>query len=173
MLRMKKTLMGIMVATVCLGLGGQALAGVDGGRLLKSVVFPGMGQLGDDQVFRGLAYMTLETVCLSLMFGEVSKRESFARETEYLQVKYQMADTYEEREAEYVNWQNAFDKSAASQTMVIVYGGAAGVVWAWNIVDALLFAPKDRESSLYRTIRENTLVSVTPEKALLSYRVTF
>jgi hypothetical protein len=176
----KNAVSGILAVLLIVGLAGQAFSG-DAGRILRSSVCPGMGQLGDGMgeithpsTIKGLGFLTVEVVCLSMMFSELSHKNSSARETAYLEAEYRMASTYEQRAETFQNWQEAFDKSGRSNLMMMAYGGAAAVVWGLNIVDIVAFKPKDAgESSIINTIRNNTLLAFNGEKALLKYTVTF
>jgi len=168
-----------VVMCMCIFAVGQANAG-DMGRVVKSVVFPGMGQLGDGSgelghasTIKGLAFMSLEAIALSLTVAEVSKASSYARETEYIQVKYHLATTYEDRLREFNNWQDAYDKSAKSKTMTMAYGGVAAAIWILNVVDIIVFEPKETNQSMIRTLLNNTLVSASSDGARIAYKATF
>jgi hypothetical protein len=163
----------LVVGVLVVALASQTLA-ADVGRVLRSTAFPGMGQLADDQTARGLLYMGGEAVLLSLMFNQIAKKAAYDRNTEFLKVDLDRAATYEEKQAILKEWNTSIDNSDKASTYTFVFAGAAGAWWIWNIVDALIFAPRNKtEESLYNTIKDNTLVSVGPEKAQVSYRIKF
>jgi hypothetical protein len=163
----------LVVGVLVVALASHALA-ADVGRVLRSTAFPGMGPLADDQTARGLLYMAGEAVLLSLTINEVTKKAAYDRNTEFLKVDLEHAATYEEKQAILKQWNTSIDNSSKAQTYTYVFGGAAAAWWVWNIVDALIFAPRNKGAeTLYNTIKDNTLVLVGPEKAQVSYRFKF
>ena len=147
----------------------------DMSRTIKSVIFPGMGQLSDDQVVKGLSFMGLEVVLLSLTFNEYSKVYSYSSETEYLKVKYKLARTYEDRLKQYNDWNDAYTKHSKSKTNFMIFGALAGACWALNIADAVMFAPKEKasEQALLHELWENTTFSSTIDKTEIVFTVRF
>jgi hypothetical protein len=149
---------------------------VDAGRIVKSAAFPGMGQLGDDQVLKGLAFMGGEAVLLSLMFAEVSHQYSFAFDTKRLNVDYKMSYDYQELQTTLSTWQDSYDRAAASKNNALIWGGAAAAWWGLNIVDAILFPPRqsgNAESSLLRQVQEHTLLAVDCRRLELRFVTDF
>jgi hypothetical protein len=169
----KKTIVIVMVLLLIAVI--QTTAFADSQRVLKSAIFPGMGQLGDDQRLRGLGYMTGEVLLLSMLFSEFSHVQSSSRETYVLTVRYDMAQTYEEKNRQYHNWQDAYNKYGDSQIKMIAYIGAAGLLWGWNIADAVLFAPKksSEESLLEKTFRENLAFSGSLDRPEITLLIPF
>lgn len=162
-----------VVGVVLMTLATQAL-GADVGRVLRSTAFPGMGQLADEQVGRGLLYMAGEVVLLSLAIDQAVSKSAYDRATVYDSVKMDLAQTFDEKKRYYDDWQDMIEKSDQAQMLTFVFGGAAAVWWAWNIVDALLFGPdKAEETGLIKSLKDNTVVSVNKDKASLTYRLTF
>jgi hypothetical protein len=169
-----------VVGVIALAMSSQSL-GADAGRIIRSVAFPGMGQLGDGMgelgngyTLKGLCFMTVEVVALSFTVAEAAKSNSYARQTAYLEVDYHLASRYEDRLQKYNAWQAAFDNSGKSKTMTMVYGGAAAGIWLLNIADVLIFAPKEGASQgMLKAILDNTVATVGADKAQISYRVSF
>jgi hypothetical protein len=160
---------GVLIATLVM-----QSAAADAGRVIRSVAFPGMGQLGDNQLGRGVLYMGGEIVLLSFTVDMLVRKAACDRATEYDSVKVNLAQTYEEKKKYYDDWVEMNDKSDQAAMLTYVFGGAAAVWWAWNIVDAFLFEPKDKEEAkIYRNIKDNTTVSLRSDKAEISYRITF
>jgi hypothetical protein len=149
---------------------------VDAGRILKSAAFPGMGQLGDDQVLKGLAFMGGEAFLLSAMFAEVSHQYSYAFDTKRLNVDYKMSYDYVQLQTTLSTWQDSYDHAAAARNNALIWGGAAAAWWGLNIVDAILFPPRqtgNAESSLLRQVQEHTLLAVDCQKLSLKYVTDF
>jgi hypothetical protein len=165
----------VIVVSLALVLVFQASSFAQSGRVLKSLVFPGMGQLSDGQRLRGLAYMTGEVLLLTMTFSEFSHMESSSRETQVLTIMYDKAATFEEQNTQYSNWQDAFDKYGRSQLFLIGYAGAAALVWGLNVADAAFFAPKksDEESLLLRTLRQNLAFSGGADRTKITYTIPF
>ena len=147
----------------------------DAARVVRSVAFPGMGQLGDNQTARGLLYMAGEIALLSMTVDQIVRKAAYDRATEYDSVRVSMATTYEEKDYYTKDWQDMYDKSGRAATLTYVFGGAAAVWWVWNIVDAIVFAPKhaDGEQGALDRIRDNTTVCISRDKAQVSYRFAF
>jgi hypothetical protein len=164
---------GIAVCVLAAGLAVQVSA-AEFGRVVRSVAFPGMGQLGDQQTGRGLLYMVGEIALLSVTVDQIVRKAAYDRATEYDAVRVDLAQTYEEKLYYLADWDEMNDKSEQAAMLTYVFGGAAAVWWAWNIVDALLFAPKDKEEAgVYENIRDNTKVAVGRDRAELSYKIDF
>lgn len=171
----------LVILALCgsLMVAGQ-VQGADLGRIVKSAVFPGMGQLSDGNgeltsihTVKGLAFMSLEAIALSLTVAEVSKASSYARETAYIKERYHLSSTYEERLREFNGWQDAFDKSQKSKTMTMAFGGLAAAVWILNVVDVVVFTPSESEQSLINGVLDNTVVLLNTDGAKISYKVHF
>lgn len=169
-MKLSRVVMTVLLAGTCLFQTQAA----DAGRIFRSAVYPGMGQLGDGQTIKGLGFMGLETILLTLAVTEATRSNAQARNTEYLQVKYQMAETFEERQQQFTNWQESFDKANQSSTRTMIYGGAAGLVWVLSIADAFLFPPRDDgQASVLEEITNSTLVTVAPGKSQITYQLRF
>ena len=147
----------------------------DGLRVVRSSVFPGMGQLGDDQKVRGLVYMVGEIALLTMTVEEVARSNSYARATEYLKIQYNYFDSTTEQHAITRNkWMEASDKSKQAQLMSLGLAAASAGWWAWNIIDALLFAPAGTDDiSVITNIRDNLAVTTDGRQTGLSYRINF
>jgi hypothetical protein len=161
------------VAGVVIACMAASVPAADVGRALRSSVFPGMGQLGDDQMGRGLLYMAGEIALLSLTVDQIVKKAAADRSTEYFQVKVANEPNYERKKDLESQWDQAIDDSEKSQMLTYVFGGTALLWWAWNIVDAIAFAPRDNEEALIRKIKDNTVVAVGLDRAQLAYKIDF
>jgi hypothetical protein len=145
----------------------------DVGRVLRSSVFPGMGQLGDDQTGRGLLYMAGEIALLSLTVDQIVRKAAADRSTEYYKVKVANEPNFERMKELEAEWDQAVEDSERAQLLTYVFAGTSLLWWAWNIVDAIVFAPRENEGALMHTIRENTVVAVGLDKAQLAYKINF
>lgn len=159
---------GLLIA--CLSMSASA---ADVGRVLRSSAFPGMGQLGDGQKARGLLYMSGEILLLSLTVDRIVKKAAYDRETEYLQVKLGLAQSYDEKVELTEKWQEAYDASGQAAILSYAFAGGAVLLWAWNIIDAVVLAPAASEDALLQKVKENTTVAVGFDKAQVSYRIDF
>jgi len=169
----KKIVVTIMLVITVLVIPANTYA--DSGRIIKSLIFPGMGQLGDEQNVRGLSYMTGEVLLLTMFFSQWSNRESSSRETYVLTIRYDKANTFEEKNRQFSNWQDAFNKYNNTQMSMALYAGGALLLWGWNVADAVLFAPAApvEESSLYKTVKENLALSASLNQTKISYTIPF
>lgn len=152
---------------------GQSVA--DDGRVFRSIVFPGMGQLGDGQTVKGLAFMASEVVLLSFTFSELSHSQAYAQETYALKVQYELAGSYEEKKRMGTNWTNSYNNFNDAQTRLMIFGGLSLACWALNIADALLFAPAETEdeTSLVRSVYQNLAFNGDLSKLNVSYTLSF
>jgi hypothetical protein len=169
-MRLNKSIVVLFVGVLIFSY--QAMA-VDGGRVLKSAIFPGMGQLGDDQVAKGLVFMAGEATCLSLMFAAMSQQYSSTFDTKRDSVLYKMGTNYDTLRTLHQEWQNAYDKANSSRNSMYLYGGLSALCWGLNIVDAIFFAPRARndESFLLREIKDHTVISFNNQQARFAYRI--
>lgn len=142
---MIKKIYNVIAFVVSIGCISQ-LYSAEVGRVFQSVVFPGMGQLADNQKVWGLGFMGCEAIALSLFIDQVSHSASSARETEILQTRYNTAQTYEDKVKQYSDWNDAFDKSSKAKTNGVILGSVAGGIWALNIFHAILFPPAEAPS---------------------------
>ncbi|MDD5673653.1 MAG: DUF5683 domain-containing protein [Chitinivibrionales bacterium] len=147
----------------------------DENRIIKSIIFPGMGQLGDDQKVRGLGYMAGEGLLLTMLFTEASQLQSHSRETDVLTIRYDMAVTYEGKIKQYNDWQDAYNKYSTARRNMFIYLGGAVVFWGWNIVDAVMFPPSksSQESSVVKALKNNLAFAGTPDGAKVLYTTSF
>ncbi|MBD3239248.1 MAG: hypothetical protein GF331_01580 [Chitinivibrionales bacterium] len=166
--RVRSFVVGMLVAIMAV-----AAPAADVGRVLRSSVFPGMGQLGDDQTARGLLYMGGEILLLSLTVDQVVRKAAFDRSTEYLKAEMDTATVYENKYELEQQWIETIEDSDRAQMLSIAFGASAAVWWAWNIIDAIMFAPKSGDEALLRRIKKNTVVSVGLDKAQVSYLIDF
>jgi hypothetical protein len=164
-----------LVVLICLaGAIGSAPFAAEPGKVLRSAVFPGMGQLGDGQQIKGLSFFTAEVVLLSLSFMQLSKQRALTRETVILNVQYNRAETYDKRAEIDSIWRESYDKSDQAQLLSVVFFALSGACWGANIVDALLFQNNESEVlSVIETVGKNTAFSFSKEKAHISYTVDF
>lgn len=165
----------LATAMVVLWVAGGALA-ADPGRVLKSVVFPGMGQLGDNQTIKGLSFMAAEVVLITVSVGQFSRASAYARETEFREIEYDTASTYEEKVRRDRFWRDAYESNDRSKKMGVMFAGLAVTCWGLNIFDAILFAPREEEgesAGKMRKLLRNTSVAVVPDGARLDCTVEF
>ncbi len=164
----RSAVVGVLVAIMAM-----SVPAADVGRVLRSSAFPGMGQLGDNQMGRGLLYMGGEILLLSLTVDQVVRKAALDRSTEYFAVEMDTAVSYEDKAEIEQRWNEAIEESEQAQTLAIAFGLSAAVWWAWNIVDAIIFDPTQDEEALLRRIKKNTVVAVGLEKAQVSYHIDF
>ncbi|MBD3420773.1 MAG: hypothetical protein GF398_11700 [Chitinivibrionales bacterium] len=151
---MKKRTMQIIVLLLCF-----STFAAEPGRILRSVAFPGMGQLGDGQEIKGLAFMATEVALVSLFVGSLSNMNSYAFETEKLMVEYSFGGDYNDEIAKnYKDWKDAHGNYDSYKTRSFVFGGLAGACWILNVVDAFLLPPPEsnEQLSLARAVAQNT-----------------
>ncbi len=168
-----KTRVAAVMCCLMLLTAAGAPRAADAGRVFKSAVWPGMGQLGDGQTLKGLSFMASEVALLSLTIANFSKASAYARETEYLSVQYEIDTTYSAKKQTDEFWRDADKAYSQRFRMGVVFGGLAGLWWGLNIADAILFPPIDDNRSTLRSIKENTTVRVSQQEAGLSYTVHF
>lgn len=113
----------------------------DNGKWIKSLIFPGMGQLSDGQVIEGLGFMTGETVLLTLTVSQISMYFASVRATQYDSVNYYRADSYYEKKQIFDSWNTSFKNANNAQMYGFVFGGLAVGVWAGSVVHAMLVQP--------------------------------
>jgi hypothetical protein len=170
---MRNAKQGVVFCCAALLLSAAGASAADPGRVLRSSVWPGMGQLGDGQTVKGLSIMAGEAVLLSLTIANFSKASAYARETEYLSIQYEIDSTYSARVQTDRAWRETDDAYGRRYGMGIVFGGLAGLWWGLNIVDALFFPPRGEAQASLDRIRDNTEVAISPEHAGVRYTVTF
>ncbi|MBD3320891.1 MAG: hypothetical protein GF350_07355 [Chitinivibrionales bacterium] len=171
MKRLRYKFFAILMLIACLAVQSTAF---DRGRLIKSIAFPGMGQLGDGQTIKGLSFMGAEIVFLTLMFENMSHISSQQIETERLSVLYKMGGDYAEIQKIHRAWQDAYDKYENSVTYTIGFAGLAALCYGLNIADALLFPPKNPDNvSLVHTIARNTTVAANGTSARITCTIGF
>lgn len=118
---------------------------LDRARLLKSALLPGMGQLADGQKIKGLCFMTAQCALLGGAIGFNSRASAHARETEYLKVEYDLADSYDEKVLLKDEWEQSEDDTHSLRVAGVVLSGLAIACWGLNLLDAaLLPAGKER-----------------------------
>ncbi len=141
-----------MAATVLLVLhllpahDAAAQRAIDAARITRSVLLPGMGQLADGQNLKGVLFLGGECALLAAAIGQCSKASSHSRKTEYLEVEYELADSYDEKAALRDDWKQHAASAESARTAGIVFSGLAAACWAVNVMDAVLFAPDLRNA---------------------------
>ena len=178
---MRKNSRCIVVVALMLTFAAQPFAEADNGRILRSAVFPGMGQLGDGggelnngSTLKGLSFMTAEILCVSLITSELSKRNAYAKETSYLKARYQEATTVEAKTSLYADWQESINKSATANGYMLAGIAAGAVVWGLNLADIVLFPPKTSgPETMLRSLSKNTVVAFGPGSASMIYQWSF
>ena len=133
-------------------------------RVFKSAVFPGMGQLGDDQTVKGLSFMGAEVLLITMGTHEWSKWTSYTRDTEYLSVKYVLDSTYALKRNTHEKWKESYDNSDKAQLMMMGYFAGAGLCYALNILDAVLFPPAPKAETIIPAVQQSPAQSA-PAKA--------
>lgn len=142
----------LMVFTILLTVSFADGRSGDATRALRSAACPGMGQLADGQVLKGMCFLTGEVALISASFAQFSKADAYSRRTEYLQVEYRLAESYEEKRRRDRQWRKSHETSGRAKTRGMVLAGLAGVWWTLNIADALLLPP-DRKRDQEQTRR--------------------
>lgn len=160
---------------VLFSLGSTQIARADDSRVLRSMIFPGMGQLSDGQTAKGLLYMVGEVALLTLTIDNISKASSNARGTVYDSVYiYDEPGRVSNRSQQMLEWQKKTDTNQRAKTMALSFGGLALAWWAWNVVDGILFVPKNSdEMSLLKKTADNASLSFGADGAALNYSLEF
>lgn len=144
----------------------------DDSRVLKSIIFPGMGQLGDGQTVKGLSYMTGEVLCLTLFFSQMSKWQSSARQTIIFNDIKGNLDSYSELKQMQVQWEEAKDKNKKSKVNMFIFGTVAAAFWGLNVADAIYLKPTNDENTGLSHLK-NTQLSIDSHGATLKYILNF
>ncbi len=147
--------------------------GVDPQRVLQSAVLPGMGQLGDDQTIKGLAFMAGEVTWVTLAVSQFASSNAYARETEYLRIQYTMAEKYAEKQQFESHWDEAYQKSKKAKTLGLAFLGGAVAWWGLNIFDAIFLPPRSSHSRLKDEIEEHLVVALGKDHLGLRYNFEF
>ena len=171
---MKKCSKVALFALMCLLLAGGR-AGAENTRLVRSIIFPGMGHLGEGQTSRGLLYMAGEAALLTLTFTNVARHSAYVRRSVYDSVMvFNEGGRAEDRQRILENWEQTISNAQRAKTMAGAFGGAAIVWWVWSVVDGILFTPEDaHQVTLYNKIRRSTVVAVAPDNALIRCTLDF
>ncbi len=139
----------------------------DAGRILKSAVLPGMGQLGDDQTFKGLVLLAGEVTWISLSISQFAQANAFARETEYLDVRYEMAGSYREKIELKEFWEDAHAGSVKSRNLGYAFLGGAVAWWGLNLLDAILLPPRDGKTEAKKDVLDHVDIAFAPKSVEL------
>lgn len=151
----------VLVVIVLAALPSSAL---DGSRVFKSAAFPGMGQLADGQVVKGLAFMATEVAALSFAFGQLSQANAHAYNTQLLKTYHSLGGDYTAVQKTWGDWEGSYKKSIRAKQMAFLAGGIAIACWGLNVADAALFPPPSDSGdfSNVRDIAGKTIVMVNP-----------
>lgn len=143
--------------------------------VLRSAIFPGMGQLGNGQTAKGLLYMVGEVALLSLTIDNIAKAAANARGTQYDSVAiFHEGGDDAKRTQQLLDWQKRADDNQRTKMMALGFGGLAAAWWAWNIIDGIIFVPQQSDDlSLYENVKNNTVVSVGLDGAKVNYSLEF
>lgn len=149
--RRRRSTLVFMLATALMLPAANAAAQrpIDAARITRSILLPGMGQLADGQNAKGLLFLGGECALLAVAIGQCSKASSYSRKTEYLEIEYELADSYDEKAAIKDDWEQHQASAESARTAGIVLSSLAAACWAVNILDAVFFAP-DTEASQRR-----------------------
>jgi hypothetical protein len=169
------TLISLTILTVMLCISLFKPAAAAESSLVRSAIFPGIGQLGNGQTAKGLLYMFGEVALLTLTIDNIAKAASTARGTAYDSVSIYHEGGYAVDRTQQINdWQNRADTHDRAKIMALSFGGLAVAWWAWNIVDGIIFVPQDSdEMSLLNKAKRNTMLSVGPDGAQIHYSLDF
>lgn len=137
----------------------------DGSRVFKSIVCPGMGQLGDGQTVKGLAFMATEIVALTFTFQTLSRANSYAHNTRALQTYFSMGGEYASVAKTRQDWQDSYDQAEQARQVMLLSAGLAVACWGLNIADAILFPPRESsdEVTLLGDIAHRTEIGFDPD----------
>jgi hypothetical protein len=121
-------------------------AGAETGLAIQSAIVPGMGQMaaGRGEVARpntlkGLAIMSGFVVCAHSAFRFASLQESYAEETQVRAREREEAEFYQDKVRIDEQWNAAYENYKNAQSLTLVFTGLAAAVYAYGIIDALLF----------------------------------
>jgi hypothetical protein len=142
----------------------------------RSLLLPGLGQMSEGKVYRGLALMAGEVFLIHMGFNAFSKCAAYARETRNLEdnkpVYYDANPGSESLREYYEEWQNYYDKSKQQKVRYMVFWGLAGLLWAGNVADAYLFVPH-KKSSLDKGRKTRIALDYSDETPILSIKRSF
>jgi len=140
--------------------------------MFHSLIFPGMGQLSNDQTLKGLGFMTGEITLLTFMMSSVSKYNALSKETKYLKAQFDLSEIYEEKVAIKNDWNESKDLAGKMKMRGYVFGGLALTWWALNVFDIILFAD-NTDKTVFRKQLENINVFVIDDAYSLQYCMDF
>ncbi len=147
----------------------------DGGIVIGSVAFPGMGQLSNGQTAKGLSIMASEALLISLTFNQMATMNASEYETKYRKIEFERGGSYTDVNETFALWQDAYNRTNKAKVNTWVFGGLSVGLWVLNIADAFFFQKEtaDVETSLLHTLRKNMQLSATTQGATLNYTVQF
>lgn len=142
----------------------------------RSALLPGLGQMSEGKVYRGLAFMAGEVFLLHMGFNAFSKCAAYARETRNLednQPVYDDANPSSGSKRAYIEeWQDYYDKSREQKFWYMGFWGAAALLWAGNVADAYLFVPH-KQSSLEKSRKTRIALDYRDQTPILSIKRSF
>jgi hypothetical protein len=113
---------------------------------IQSAILPGMGQVAagagkitDLNTVKGLGIMAGFIVCMNGLVSSISSYDSYAEETRVVRQNYNNASFKSEKDSLYERWSAAWDNADGAKTAVAVFTGLTAAVYAYGIVDALMF----------------------------------
>jgi len=142
-----------LIVILVLGALTDAVAG-DTRMGLQSALVPGMGQLAagrgkiqNGSTLKGLAIMAGFTVAVHGAFTATSRQESFAELTTTKKAEMEQANFFQDKEQIYDEWTQASENHESEKTRAFIFIGAAVAIYAYGIIDALLFTTQKTENS--------------------------
>ncbi len=124
-------------------------SGANSGAMLKSVLFPGIGQMssGGKHTYIGMGFMVAEVMALQAVFNATSKASAFQKGTVLYSSDYVSESDYDKKMEIRGKWVVAYDNAQKQKKMATVWGAVAAGVWASSMLESLFFAPsKDKMS---------------------------
>ena len=122
--------------------------------LILSVIYPGLGQMTRGEKMKGISFFAAETISLVLAINAnesySTKERVYSSDMEdYKRIATKGSGTYSEARSMYKDLENTCndldDLNTIRNTAIIV----AGVVYAYNIFDAIVFGSSDGTQSAH------------------------
>ncbi|MFH0919751.1 MAG: hypothetical protein V1913_05265 [Fibrobacterota bacterium] len=120
---------------------------------IKSAILPGMGQLAagsgsitSKNTLKGLGFLTGFTLCMHGLVNNISLKESYAEQTDFYSRRLEAikkSGNFEDAEVVSRAHKAAYDDYESANTAVYVFLGLSVAVYAYGVVDALLFTQEE------------------------------
>ncbi len=110
-----------------------------GESVFQSVICPGWGQFYMERPNAGWGFVFGEAVTLGFFGYSVIQYNGKVSDYHDAREAYNQADTPDRIIETYEAAESAYDDAESAQNLVYVAGGMVGVIYLWNVLDAILF----------------------------------